>query len=163
VPPPILAEPPGPDPTFALPAPEPALPLEVFGDDAAYGAMTLSPGFEPDPVTIALQAGGSVDLSSLALGVGCVGWAAARPDLIVDFQGWGFRLRFHAASDRDTALVVLDPSGTWHCDDDAGGNGNPDLTIEPALPGAYRVWVTTFAEGNAEATLNVTERTATGF
>ena len=143
-----------------LPSPSPGgtNPLNVSAESGFSGSETLSPGFDPDPVTISVEAGGSVDLSTLALESGCVGWAALAPDVIVNFSESGTRLRFYASSSSDTALAVLDPNGSWHCNDDTEGN-DPDVTVTPAAPGTYRVWVTTLTNSNAGATLGITELT----
>ena len=85
-------------------------PLDVTGDGAVSGSQTLDPGFEPDPVTLSVQAGGDVNLSTLSLGPDCVGWAVARPDVIVNLTGSGTLLRFYASSSSDAALAVLDPN-----------------------------------------------------
>jgi hypothetical protein len=130
--------------------------LDVAADAAVSGSETLDPGFEPDPVTVSVQAGGDVDLSTLSLGSECVGWAVARPDVIVNLTGSGTRLRFYASSSSDTALAVLGPNGAWHCNDDTDGN-NPDVTVAPSVPGTYRVWVTSYSQAAADATLGITE------
>ena len=130
--------------------------LDVTADEAVSGSQTLDPGFEPDPVTVSVQAGGDVDFSTLSLGSECVGWAVARPDVIVNLTGSGTRLRFYASSSSDTALAVLDPNDGWHCNDDTDGN-NPDVTVAPSVPGTYRVWVTSHSEETADATLGITE------
>lgn len=146
----------------AAPSPSPGdtNALDVTADSGLSGSQTLSPGFEPDPVTISVAAGGTIDLSTLSLGSECVGWAASGPDVIVNLSESGTRLRFYASSSSDTALAVLDPNGGWHCNDDTGGN-DPDVTVAPAAPGTYRVWVTTYTSGNADATLGITELTRT--
>jgi len=154
-----------PDPgTSPSPDPEPppapvASSLDVTAASALSLTQTLSPGFEPDPVTVPVQSGGNIDIATLALGPGCVGWAAARPDVIVNLSGSGTLLRFYASASSDTALAVLDPNGLWHCDDDTAGN-NPDVTVAPSAPGTYRVWVTAYDGRTADATLLITERAA---
>ena len=130
--------------------------LDVTGDQAVSGSQTLDPGFEPDPVSVSVQAGGDIDLSTLSLGSECVGWAVARPDVIVNLTGSGTRLRFYASSSSDTALAVLDPNDGWHCNDDTEGN-NPDVTVAPSVPGTYRVWVTSYSKATVDATLGITE------
>jgi hypothetical protein len=146
----------------ASPAPAGTSALDVTADSAHSGSQTLSPGFEPDPVTVSVQAGGTIDVSSLPLGSDCVGWASARPDVIVNLTGSGAQLRFYASSSSDTALAVLDPNGGWHCNDDADADGSdPDVTVAPAASGTYRVWVTTYRTGaTANATLRISELAA---
>lgn len=130
--------------------------LDVTAASALSLTQTLSPGFTPDPLTVAVQAGGSIDIATLSLGSGCVGWASARPDVIVNLSGSGTLLRFYASASSDTALAVLDPNGIWHCDDDTTGN-NPDVTVAPAASGTYRVWATAYDGGTADATLSISE------
>ena len=137
-------------------APESTGSLDVTGDEAISGSQTLSPGFEPDPVTVSVQAGGDLDLSALSLGSQCVGFAVQRPDVIVSLSGSGTLLRFYVSSSSDTALAVLSPDGAWHCDDDTDGT-NPDVTVAPSLPGTYRVWVSSHSQAPVEATLRITE------
>jgi hypothetical protein len=130
--------------------------LDLTADEADFGSQTLEPGFEPDPVTVSVEAGGDVDVSTLSLGSECVGWAVARPDVIVNLTGSGTLLRFYAVSSSDTALAVLDPNDEWHCNDDTDGS-NPDVTVAPSVPGTYRVWVTSHGEAATDATLLITE------
>jgi hypothetical protein len=130
--------------------------LDVTAASAISLTQTLSPGFSPDPWTVAVQAGGSIDIATLSLGSGCVGWASARPDVIVNLSGSGTLLRFYASASSDTALAVLDPNGIWHCDDDTTGT-NPDVTVAPAASGTYRVWATAYDGRTADATLSISE------
>jgi serine protease Do len=64
--------------------------------------------------------------------------------------------RLGSSSSSDTALAVLGPNGAWHCNDDTDGN-NPDVTVAPSAPGTYRVWVTSYSQATADATLGITE------
>jgi hypothetical protein len=134
------------------------LPLDRNATSGTYGQKTLAPGFLPDPEVVQLRAGGNVDVSALSLGSGCVGWAANNPDFVLTLNGAGTRLRVSATSSVDTVLAVLDPSGTWRCNDDSGGNSNPMLTFEPSIAGTYRVWVPAYRQGNPAATLQFSER-----
>jgi hypothetical protein len=132
--------------------------LDRTASVGTYGEKTLAPGFMPDPEVVSLRAGGSIDVSGLSLGSGCVGWATASPDFVLNLTGTGTRLRFSAASSADTALAVLDPSGSWRCNDDGAGNSNPSITIEPSASGTYRIWVASYRQITAPATLQISER-----
>lgn len=145
---------PGPgNPSGSEPVP-PARTLLGVSSAATYSTQGLEPGFEPDPVTIEVDAGGYIEID--ALGPDCVGWAAFEPDVMVVFAEAGQMLRFSAEAATDTALAVLDPSDNWHCNDDSQGH-DPEVTFEPATSGTYRVWVTTFEGGSADATLHISE------
>jgi serine protease Do len=101
--------------------------------------------------------GGSVNVNYL--GGGCVGWAAAAPDVRINWSGSGF-LRFYFISDDggDTALVVNDPNLNWSCNDDSFGTFDPTVDYTASVDGAYDIWVASFSEGDfVSGTLFVTE------
>lgn len=102
-----------------------------FALDPAYGAVDLVSGFQPDPHTVGISAGGELDAS--AMGVpGCIGWVARAPDYRVNWTaGSGaLPLVFSVAAEADTTLVINDAEGNWVCDDDGGNNGlNPAITF----------------------------------
>jgi hypothetical protein len=130
-----------------------------FTLDPAYGTVELVSGFEPDPHTQSVAAGGDLDAS--ALGGTCVGWVARAPDYRVNWTaGSGnLPLAFSVASEADTTLVINDAEGNWVCDDDGGNNGlNPAITFSQPVSGQYDVWVGTYAQGDLQpSTLNVSE------
>lgn len=134
-------------------APNPAL-------DPTYGAVALVSGFQPDPHTQSIAAGGGFDASNLGA-QGCVGWVASAPDYRVNWTaGSGaLPLVFSVQAEADTTLVINDAAGNWICDDDGGNNGlNPAITIANPASGQYDVWVGTFTQGDLEpSTLNVSE------
>jgi hypothetical protein len=123
---------------------------------ALYGALRLSEGFTPDPRTAIIQAGGEDDASSLA--PGCIGFLnAAAPDVTVDYAAGGSPLAFLARAERDTALVVRDPSGAWSCDDDTAGL-DPQVRFDAPRSGVYAVWVAVVGDMSlVPARLSVTE------
>jgi len=129
-----------------------------LGWDAAptYGTLRLSAGFDDDPRTVEIRAGGGDDASGLD-GV-CNGWiAAGAPDVVVDYAAGGFPLNLYVRSEADTTLVVRSPSGEILCDDDTDDT-NPAVLVEDPESGAYAVWVGTFSEGpTQDATLFVSE------
>jgi hypothetical protein len=130
--------------------------------DPAYGTIALAAGFQPDPHTQAIAAGGSIDASSLGQ-PGCLGFIAQAPDYRVNWTaGSGaLPLIFSVAADADTTLVINDAQGNWVCDDDSGDHGfNPSIRFENAASGQYDIWVGTYAQGGLQdSTLHVSELT----
>lgn len=133
--------------------------------DPNYGVYDLAAGFEPDPFTLDVIAGGDIDTSTLNLGDQCVGRATAQPDVRLNWSGSSQLLRifFQAANaNGDTALLVNDPQGNWYCNDDSGsGNLNPVVDLENPVEGQYDIWI---ASGGAdtEGTLEITEQANVG-
>lgn len=130
-----------------------------FSLDPAYGAVDIVAGFEPDPHTVAIDAGGSIN--AMVIGEQCLGWIARAPDYRVNWTaGTGeLPLIFSVTSQADTTLVINDAQGNWLCDDDGGNEGlNPAITIQGAASGQYDVWVGTYSEGDLQpSTLHVSE------
>jgi S1-C subfamily serine protease len=129
------------------------------GAESIFGSVELTGNFQPDPYTIELSAGGSVAADSIE---GCSGYISNAPDYKLDFTKQSdFHLSFFVISDADTTLVINDPSGVWHCDDDyndAGGT-NPGVIFADPQSGIYDIWVGTYEEGDSypAAELVVTE------
>ena len=116
----------------------------------AAPAHTLAVGAEA--ASVALQAGGA-DRNAVP-GSGCSGYINNnQPSAKLTVSGDG-PLAIYAVSGSDTTLLVSDPSGRWHCSDDANGS-NPAVTFARAAPGTYVVWVGTFSpNAAAQATLS---------
>jgi hypothetical protein len=132
--------------------------LNTGGSGSNFGTVKLSPGFTPDPHAVSVMSGGDVDVRALALGTGCVGYATSQPDYIVQLSGSSSRLRFFHEGDGDTGLVVNDPNGGWHCNDDSYGGVSPTVDVDAAPAGQYDVWITSYSSGdNISGRLNVTE------
>ena len=128
-----------------------------YGQSPAYGTLTLSSGFTPDPRTVRLVSGGGNDASSVASG--CVGNIAYAPDVRLHCtnNGTSLPLIFSTQSDHDTTLVINGPDGRWYCDDDSGGGLNPSIQL-PARSGRYEVWVGTYRSGSlASSPLAISE------
>jgi hypothetical protein len=130
--------------------------------DPLYGLVELAANFSPDPHVAEIVAGGPDAADSLASG--CVGYLnAARPDYGVMYSGAGpYSLSLFAEGDQDSTLIVEDPNGRWHCNDDyspATGH-NPGIVLNDPVDGLYRIWVGTYAatEPNQTVSLIVTER-----
>lgn len=118
-----------------------------------YGQVELTTGFQPDPHSVQLQAGGEIDASTL--GGACAGAIADAPDYDLQFQAGSLPLNIYVTSDVDTTLVVNGPDGQWYCNDDANGL-NPLVSFATPQSGLYDIWVGSFA-GIADATLHISE------
>jgi Ca2+-binding RTX toxin-like protein len=116
---------------------------------ATFRSPNLTSGFTPDPWRRAATSGGDVDV--FYLGGGCLGFAAQAPDFELTWSGGGSLLRMYFVSDfGDATLVVNDPSGDWHCNDD----WDPGLTVDPGIDfvnpenGVYDIWIGSYFEGD---------------
>lgn len=122
-----------------------------------YGDASLSAGFTPDPYTIQLQSGGSID-ASLSPGGDCAGFIADAPDFALFYSAGALPLILSVDAAVDTTLVVHTPAGAWHCDDDSGEGLNPSIRFEAPGSGLYDIWVGTYADAAIEAaTLSISE------
>lgn len=132
--------------------------LQIGGNQANYGYVTMGPGFQPDPVRVNVVSGGAYNARQMGLPSGCVGWVTRTPDYIIRFTGQTNMLRFYVLGNTDTTLVINSSDGQWHCNDDSYGNTNPTVTIPGASAGQYDVWVGSYRQGErATAVLNITE------
>lgn len=140
-------------------------PKEVAGSvqpdwraEPRYGTLNLNVGFEPDPRTVEVEAGGSRQANGL--GPNCVGWIDfSRPDVDLNYSpGQGqYPLYISAVSQADTTIVINDPQGRWHCNDDFEGL-NPGIVFQQPLHGNYNIWVGTLEAGPTQrATVRISE------
>jgi hypothetical protein len=126
--------------------------LEIGGSQSNFGTGNLRGGFMPDPFTVNIRSGGSLNVRNMSLGSGCAGFATARPDYILNYSNSASFLRFFFRPNnqsgprerRDTTLVINDANGDWHCNDDGGGNFNPMVDISNPPSGQYDIWVGTY-------------------
>lgn len=124
-----------------------------------FGSVELAPGFLPDPHTVSMVSGGSVNVGLLSLGSGCIGYAAVAPDYSINLSGDMAQLRigFTADDNADTTMIVRLANGSYVCNDDADGL-NPVVTVSAAAAGQYDVWVGSYSEGDLNGgTLSVSE------
>jgi hypothetical protein len=121
-----------------------------------YGDIALSSGFSPDPAVTDIRIGGDVSVSSAMSGRNggsagdgrCRGYVTAAPDLVLDYgAGSVFDLYIRAVSDVDNTLLVRDPGGVWHCDDDSGAGLNAQLHFQSPATGRYTIWAGAFGSG----------------
>jgi hypothetical protein len=123
-----------------------------------FGTVQLSAGFAPEPHQVALTAGGDLDLSVDDCSYGYVSQA---PSYELTYSGSGNTdLHFYVRSNDDTTLLINTPNGSWVCDDDSLGDGNPQLTMTDAPAGVYDIWVGTYSGQRASATLYVSGKAA---
>ncbi len=143
-------------PPVIVPTPAPSNLMPDASLTASYGEITLRSGFTPDPRRIALRAGGPVPASNA--GAGCSGSIARAPDYQITYTAGRQPLIIRTEADTDTTLVINDPDGVWHCDDDGRGDRNAEVNLDKPSSGIYDIWVGTYGGGTAAATLILTER-----
>lgn len=146
----------------AFPFLNPSLAAELKWREAPlYGTVNLASGFQPDPHTVAVEAGGSTRASD-AVPVSCSGFVHAdEPDVDLNYTPGRYPLYIYAVSDADTTLVVYDANGNWHCNDDfsSDSNGNPGIMFQNPPSGNYNIWIGTYnrMDSNPNATLKISE------
>lgn len=140
--------------TAALALIAPAAQAQDSSLNATYGSVRLNAGFTPDPHTVNLTAGGSIDATRL--GSPCQGSIARAPDYEVTYSAGSLPLYITSTSSSDTTLVVNGPDGRWYCDDDTNEH-NPLVTFTNPRSGTYDIWVGTYGGGTASATLAISE------
>jgi hypothetical protein len=98
-------------------------------------------------------AGDDVAVPALQLGDACVGFInPARPDVVVRLGTEAEYLAILTESSNDTTLVVVDPLGEIHCNDDFTGL-DAGLEWIDAPAGDYAVWVGEFSGEIGSATV----------
>lgn len=122
---------------------------------ANFGEVRLRAGFTPDPYTVNMTAGGSIDGARLP--GSCVGSISAAPDFELTYTAGSFPLIFRTLSSEDTTLIINAPDGQWYCDDDSYGDGDAEVRFNNPQSGVYDVWVGKFGGGTTRARLQITE------
>lgn len=131
-----------------------------------YTTVEVGVGFDNDPRTVSLEAGG--DKSAEGVGPNCGGFINwEKPDVDVNYEtskepgsvAGNEKLSFYVKAETDTTLVVFTPDRKWVCADDVSeANLNPVVTFDRPLAGNYNIWVGTYESGETKtATLYVTE------
>ena len=132
--------------------------LFVFAGSAAAQEQPLDPdavpdhgiaaggvGFRPDPFRVeAVPGGGEIDARTRNLGDDCTGAITVQPTFrftaLTPFDELHFIFIADAVT-ADASLVIRDPNGDYHCNDDSYGVRNPTVEIDAAPAGDYNVWV----------------------
>ncbi|MCH8486434.1 MAG: serine protease [Candidatus Cyclonatronum sp.] len=142
---------------------EHGLALNINGEPH-FGTHRLRAGFTPDPHTVQITAGGSVDVSYL--GSDCIGHADQRPDAQLFWSGSSsyVTFRFQPDNSGDTTLIINAPDGSWYCnDDESSGTLNPGITFFNPSEGRYDIWVGTYRDGEfIDGKLLITELDTAG-
>lgn len=126
--------------------------------DPNYGSQALSAGFTPDPYTVDLLSGGSVDISSQFTSSDCAGYSTSAPDFRVRWSGSSNGLRMFFVGDGDTTMVVRNSRGEWFCSDDYGGTRHPFMYFTSPPTGDFNIWVGSYSSDEyVEGTLYITE------
>lgn len=126
-----------------------------LNQNGAYGSVQLRTGFQPDPHTVSVTAGGDIAMSSI--NPNCNGNVSRRADFTLRYRaGEELPLIISTTSDGDTTLAVRAPNGEWFCNDDTDGL-NPLVRFDDPQTGRYQIWVGTFGTETVPATLNISE------
>lgn len=121
----------------------------------SYGDVRLSAGFLPDPHETSVTAGGSNEVN---VGRCSFGYVSNAPDVDLYYvTSGGSDLYIYVRSGDDTTLLINTPDGSWSCDDDDLGDMNPVVIIRNAPSGLYDIWVGTYGDDLASATVYISE------
>lgn len=130
-----------------LAASAPLVQAQTLDAEPQFGSLSLASGFSPDPSLREFVPGGND--SARELPPECVGYInASQPDFRLNFQAGSDSLGVLVNSSADTTLLVSDPAGNWHCNDDAIflADTNPGVQIAEPLSGDYHIWVGTYEQ-----------------
>jgi len=121
-----------------------------------FGTVNLNSGFQPDPYTTSITAGGTIQASNLS--PSCAGMIANAPDFRLNFNAGSLPLYISAYSNADTTLVINGPDGSWYCNDDTNGL-NPSVAWGSPQSGQYDIWIGTYGTNSdlASSTLHISE------
>ena len=131
------------------------------------GSYRLQRGATPDPAnawSLIRQASGGTQLSGCPGRSGSARFHAAATYVLhwnnggLTGSGNQLRLRMEDSNNGrtcDSALLIRDPFGQWHYNDDtSGSNYNARLNMGNASTGTYHVWIGTFAGNTCTSTLH---------
>ena len=140
--------------------------VEVIPEGLSYslapnrGDVDLVASFLPDPFTIDITSGGTVDVRAMNYGNDCAGYATNAPDFRINWSGDTDNLYVYFLAEeegQDTTLIINDPAGNWICNDDFTGL-EPRIELEKPLSGQYDIWVGSYSSVDfVPGTLYVTE------
>jgi hypothetical protein len=123
--------------------------LDLTGAGAEHVALT--PTTEE---TVAVPVGGTIELSSLGLRPACLGAVSPTADAVIDVLAGVGHMDVRVMADTDTTIAVRDPSGAWHCSDDApGGSYFPEISVDAPAAGAWVVWAGRLHDGEMQGSL----------
>lgn len=125
-------------------------------------SVTLDAGFTPDPTTVEITSGGTIDVSTVI--DGCVGFISNAPDVRLTFSRStspsAYPLYIFAKTEGDSTLVINAPDGRWYCNDDGSEGVDPLVIFGPAMSGDYEIWIGSYESGEYhDGTLEISELT----
>lgn len=121
----------------------------------SHGTVTFPQNGDAQ-ISMQIASGGN---DYFGLGFGCVGrGATSQPDLVVEVTEAAEMLTIFAVADGDATMVVVDPSGELHCNDDFEG-AHPAVNLSTPELGAYQVFVGTYGGEASAVILGVTSGT----
>ena len=126
------------------------------GAEPTFADLNLEAGFDPDPQTIQITAGGDKD-ASVSPGGECVGMIAETPDIRLTYKPDQLPLHIEVTADADTTLVVKAPNGQWICNDDTDESFDPKVSFTSPQAGVYEIWVGTYDAEPVPAVVAITE------
>lgn len=127
------------------------------GASGTYGQISLRSGFLPDPHSVTVAAGGTVEATRASAECNG-GYISPRASFSLRYTAGDLPLYIGATSDADTTIVVRTPDGQWVCNDDSNGL-NPMVSWDDPRSGRYQIWVGRFGEQGetAPAMLHISE------
>ncbi|MCX7668832.1 MAG: hypothetical protein N2439_02005, partial [Anaerolineae bacterium] len=115
-----------------------------------------------------VQAGGCNKIGPNSLNVtpdlACVGYYPGAPYLQVAWFSGGPNLRFYFVPTDpagDTTLLIYDPAGNVHCNDDSFGTLSPTVDIASPANGTYTVWLGSYGPGSVAGRLYIVTNDST--
>ena len=122
---------------------------QTIGEVATFGTLEVDGDEAPffDKTPLGLSYSGYTEVSDN--GADCRGFITAeQPLLKVNYSNPNELLSIFYISDDDATLIINDPSGKWHCSDDASflDSNNPGIVFENPKAGIFDIWVGLYNE-----------------
>jgi hypothetical protein len=125
--------------------------------EATYGTILLDEGFNPDPHSENIEAGGQ-NRMDLCMNTSIQATVATNPDYLLAYETSGnSTLTLFVQTPTDSVLLVVTPWDEWLIDDDSAGNSDGLISIPNATAGWYSIWVGAYGTGQP-GTLFISER-----
>ena len=125
-----------------------ACPSEDWMDRPYFGEIVLNYAYEVDPFRMTVRGGGQALLRDCGLeGDGFIEIDEdvridQLPDVVLNWEGIFPRLAVATEFERDSVLLIRDPEGNWHFNDDSEGD-NPQVVFTDPPEGAYVIFIGT--------------------
>ncbi|MDZ4766626.1 MAG: hypothetical protein SGI73_18975 [Chloroflexota bacterium] len=123
--------------------------------EPTWSSVTIDAPFVIDPYVTTIGVGGEVDLSDFDSQ--CVGFTDSAPSFNLTVAGTPSELTFFLVAAEDTTLLIRTPDGSYFCDDDTGGNRNPQINLEDVTEGTYNIWGASYTATPQPAYLFISE------